>query len=158
MGTNPTKAAGNIYCQCRKKAAMYNDKLNSREGAAELLGISPSTLADYELGITKIIPADSIMRMADLYNAPELRNHYCKNCCPLGGDVPEIDMESLDRIALKALQYMKTVSASREQLLDIVSDGIISEEEKPRLEEIMQSLSELEQISHNLRAWVEKNL
>lgn len=158
MGTNPTKAAGNIYCQCRKKAAMYNDKLNSREGAAELLGISPSTLADYELGITKIIPADSIMRMADLYNAPELRNYYCRNCCPLGGDVPEIDMESLDRIALKALKSMKTIAASREQLLDIVSDGIISEEEKPRLEELMQSLSELEQISHNLRAWVEKNL
>ncbi len=96
--------------------------------------------------------------MADLYNAPELRNHYCKNCCPLGGDVPQIDMESLDRIALKALQSMKTVSASRGRLLEIVSDGIISEEEKPRLEEIMRSLSELEQISHNLRTWVKKNL
>lgn len=158
MGTNPTKAAGNIYCQCRKKAAMYNDKLNSREGAAELLGISPSTLADYELGITKIIPADSIMRMADLYNAPELRNHYCKNCCPLGGDVPEIDTESLDRIALKALQSMKMVSSSREQLLEIVSDGVVSDDEKPKLEAIMQSLNDLEQISHNLRVWVEKNL
>ena len=77
MGTNPTKAADNIYCKCRKEAAKYNDKLNSREGAAELLGISASTLADYELGITKIIPADAILRMADLYNAPELRNHYC---------------------------------------------------------------------------------
>lgn len=82
MGTNPTKAADNIYCKCRKEAAKYNDKLNSREGAAELLGISASTLADYELGITKIIPADAILRMADLYNAPELRNHYCK-CLPL---------------------------------------------------------------------------
>lgn len=80
MGTNPTKAADNIYCKCRKEAAKYNDKLNSREGAAELLGISASTLADYELGITKIIPADAILRMADLYNAPELRNHYCKSC------------------------------------------------------------------------------
>ena len=60
MGTNPTKAADNVYCRYRKAAAMYNDKLNSREGAAELLGISQSTLADYELGITKIIPADSI--------------------------------------------------------------------------------------------------
>lgn len=60
MGTNPTKAADNIYCKCRKEAAKYNDKLNSREGAAELLGISASTLADYELGITKIIPADAI--------------------------------------------------------------------------------------------------
>lgn len=83
MGTNPTKAADNIYCKCRKEAAKYNDKLNSREGAAELLGISASTLADYELGITKIIPADAILRMADLYNAPELRNHYCKYSCPL---------------------------------------------------------------------------
>lgn len=83
MGTNPTKAADNIYCKCRKEAAKYNDKLNSREGAAELLGISASTLADYELGITKIIPADAILRMADLYNAPELRNHYCntRRCC-----------------------------------------------------------------------------
>lgn len=51
MGTNPTKAADNIYCRCRKEAAKYNDKLNSRDGAAELLGISASTLADYELGI-----------------------------------------------------------------------------------------------------------
>ena len=84
MGTNPTKAADNIYCKCRNEAAKYNDKLNSSEGAAELLGISASTLADSELGITKIIPADAIWRMADLYNAPELRNHYCKySCCLL---------------------------------------------------------------------------
>ena len=103
MGTNPTKAADNVYCRYRKAAAMYNDKLNSREGAAELLGISQSTLADYELGITKIIPADSIMRMADLYNAPELRNYYCRNCCPLGGEVPKVEMEDLDRISIRAL-------------------------------------------------------
>lgn len=44
MGTNPTKAADNIYCRCRKEAAKYNDKLNSRDGAAELLGI-PETYA-----------------------------------------------------------------------------------------------------------------
>lgn len=157
MGTNPTKAADNIYCRCRKAAAKYNDKLNSREGAAELLGISPSTLADYELGITKIIPADAILRMADLYNAPELRNHYCKHCCPLGGDVPEIDIDSLDRITIKALNAMKNVSASRENLLEIVADGVISEDEKPQLDAILQDLSELEQVAHNLKAWVEKN-
>ena len=40
MGQNPTKAAGNIYCQKRKEAANFNDKLNSREGASELLGVS----------------------------------------------------------------------------------------------------------------------
>ena len=49
MGAAATKAVGNVYYEARKKAAMYNDRLSSREGAAEALGISPSTLADYEL-------------------------------------------------------------------------------------------------------------
>ena len=50
MGYYPTKAADNIYCQCRKEAAKFNDSLNSREGAAEQLNVSVSTLSDYELG------------------------------------------------------------------------------------------------------------
>lgn len=156
MGTNPTKAADNIYCKCRKEAAKYNDKLNSREGAAELLGISASTLADYELGITKIIPADAILRMADLYNAPELRNHYCKYSCPLGQDVPLVDTESLDRIAVRALASLKKVQESKE--LDVVADGVISEDEKPILQDILSNLDELTAVSQNLKVWVQKNL
>ena len=74
MGMNPTKAADNIYCKCRKAAAKYNDKLNSREGAAELLNISVSSLTDYELGLTKNIPVDKVVLMSDLYNAPELKS------------------------------------------------------------------------------------
>lgn len=72
----------NIYFRCRKNAAQHNDKLNSREGAAELLGISVSTLANYELGITKVVPVDAVVMMADLYQAPELKAHYCKHTCP----------------------------------------------------------------------------
>lgn len=41
MGAKPTKATENIYFRCRKEAAKFNDTLNSREGAAELLGVSP---------------------------------------------------------------------------------------------------------------------
>lgn len=33
------KDTANIYFSCRKEAATYNDKLNSREGAAELLNV-----------------------------------------------------------------------------------------------------------------------
>lgn len=46
----------NVYFECRKRAAIHNERLNSRAGAAEILGISESTLAHYELGITKNIP------------------------------------------------------------------------------------------------------
>ena len=158
MGTNPTKAADNVYCRYRKAAAMYNDKLNSREGAAELLGISQSTLADYELGITKIIPADSIMRMADLYNAPELRNYYCRNCCPLGGEVPKVEMEDLDRISIRALSTFRKIGETKELLLDITEDGVISEDEKGDLNKVLENLEELEQIAQSLKLWVEKNL
>ena len=54
MGNGGTKENQNVYFRARKQAAMYNERLSSREGAAEMLGISPSTLADYELGITKL--------------------------------------------------------------------------------------------------------
>ena len=53
-----TKEGKNIYFACREKAAKYNDLLNSRERAAELLGISTSTLANHELGVTKNVPPD----------------------------------------------------------------------------------------------------
>ena len=158
MGVNPTKSTDNMYYRCRKEAAKYNDRVNSREGAAELLNLSASTLADYELGITKIIPADSILRMADLYNAPELKNYYCRNCCPLGGDIPEINVADLDRITIKALASLKKIQGAKEELLDIVEDGVISSDEKPRIEVIMKQLDELASVSQNLRYWVEKNL
>lgn len=61
MGAAATKAVGNVYYEARKKAAMYNDRLSSREGAAEALGISPSTLADYELGLTKFVPVENVI-------------------------------------------------------------------------------------------------
>ena len=74
MGSDCTKASENIYFRCRKEAAKYNDKLNSRESTAELLGVSVSSLADYELGNTKVVPVDKVVLMADLYNAPQLLN------------------------------------------------------------------------------------
>lgn len=83
MGRTATKANSNICFRCRKEASAYNDKLSSREGAAELLGLSVSSLADYELGVTKVIPVDKIVLMADLYNAPELKVWYCSQECPI---------------------------------------------------------------------------
>ncbi len=72
MGKGPINDNNNVYFKARKRAAAYNERLYSREGASELLGISVSTLADYELGNTKVVPVDKVVLMADLYNAPEL--------------------------------------------------------------------------------------
>lgn len=39
MGKHATKAGENIFTQARYNAAKFNDRLNSREGASEELGI-----------------------------------------------------------------------------------------------------------------------
>ena len=105
MGRGPTNENTNMYFQARKKAATYNERLWSREGAAELLGISVSTLADYELGNTKVVPVDKVVLMADLYNAQELITGYCMRECPVHGFLPlATEEKSLEGIALRLLQ------------------------------------------------------
>lgn len=41
MGAAATKAVGNVYYEARKKAAMYNDRLSSREGQRKPLEFRP---------------------------------------------------------------------------------------------------------------------
>lgn len=158
MGRRPTKAAANPFCQARLSAAQYNERLYSKEGAAEFLGVSVSTLSDYELGLTKIVPPDMIVKMADLYNAPELKNTYCREMCPLGYDTPKVDVQDLDRISIRALSTFRKLGQTKELLLDITEDGVIDESEKADMQKILETLEELESVAQNLKIWVKKNL
>ena len=157
MGSSPTKAADNIYCKCRKEAARYNEKLNSREGAAELLGLSVSSLSDYELGNTKVVPVDKVVLMADLYNAPELRTYYCRECCPLGASNPKVVLQDLDRIVVSAISRLRKLPGARDTLLNIVEDGVVTVEEQPDLNEVLGVLEEIAMTALELKLWVEKN-
>lgn len=158
MGRRPTKAADNPFCKARLEAAKYNERLYSKEGAAELLGVSVSTLSDYELGITKIIPPDMVLKMADLYNAPELKNYYCTEICPLGFEMPRAEVVDLDRICVRALASFRKLNETKDRLLDITEDGIVSEDEKADMEKVLHDLEELEEITQNLKIWIKKNL
>lgn len=158
MGRRPTKAANNPFCQARLAAGEWNEKFYSKEYAAELLHISAGQLQDYELGITKCIPPDNILRMADIYNAPELRNMYCREMCPLGEDTPKVEVEDLDRIVIRIISSLRRIGQTEESLLNIVEDGHITEEKKPELKKVIDHLDELSAIEQNLKIWVEKNL
>ena len=96
--------------------------------------------------------------MADIYNAPELKSYYCKNMCPLGKDFPDVKLEALDRISVKALSSFRKISAAKELLLDITEDGVITENEKDDLNEIIKTLDEVSRITQSLKIWAEKNL
>lgn len=151
----------NVYFRARKEAATYNDRLFSREGAAELLGISVSTLADYELGNTKVVPVDKVVLMADLYNSPELKTGYCKHECPIGKTMPlATEILGIEGIALRLIREFDTekVKQMEKSLIDIAADGIISEEEKPELESILKRLDELAVVISEMKLIGEKAL
>lgn len=157
MSKFATKAATNMFCQARYEAAKANERLSSREGAAEELGIDRTRLARIELGST--IPyQEEVLLMADCYKTPELKGNYCREMCPLGKNMPKIENEGLDRISLRMLSSLKKINEVKESLLDITADGIITEDEKPELRKIIQTLDEMHEIAENLKNWVEKNL
>ena len=157
MGKHITKAAGNVFAEARYHAGTFNDRLLSREGASEELGIDRSRLARIELASKNPFP-DEVLMMSEIYGAPELKNYYCKHMCPLGKDFPEVKSEGLDRISIKAWSSFRKTSAAKELLLDITEDGIITEDEKKDLNEVINTLDEVSRIAQSLKIWAEKNL
>lgn len=140
MGNGCTKACENIYFQARKKASESNDALRSREGAAERLGVSVSTLADYELGNTKVVPVDKVVLMADLYGSPELENCYCKNECPIGKEKPiATGTNGIEGAVLRLVREFDTgtVNNMKQKLVDIAADGKVTDDEQQMLEYLL---------------------
>jgi len=161
MGKGSTKGNDNVYFLARKEAAIYNERLSSREGAAEMLGISVSTLADYELGNTKIVPVDKVVLMADLYNCPELKYGYCKCECPIGKQMPlATEAKGIEGIALRMIQKFapEELKEMKKSLVDIAADGIISDDEKPKLEAILQKLDDMAVVINEMKLVGEKAL
>ena len=159
MARGATKAVGNCWYEARMRAAQYDDRLMSREGAAELLGMSVSSVADAELGLTKVMPADKAVLMADLYNAPELLHHYCMNECPIGGCMQLSDaVNTIDRITVKLLNEVKKgkLKELRDKLLKIASDGVISDDEIADVEEVMKFVSMISKTASELKIVCEK--
>ena len=161
MGREARKAAGNPWYEARKKAAEYDDRLCSREGAAERLGMSVSAVADAELGLTKCMPVDKAVLMADLYNAPQLLNYYCLHECPIGRTLAISDeAPGLERVTVKLLKNLRVedLEGVKDRLVDIAEDGRISDDEKPALEEILTYLDRLSKTVSELRIIGEKAL
>lgn len=161
MGRDCSKASGNVYFEARKAAAEYDDRLYSREKAAELLGVSVSTLADYENGNTKFVPVDKVVLMADLYHRPELKTGYCKHECPIGACMPFCT--AAGSIELAALKMIKGLDASKieslkSRIVDIAADGKVDTSEKPELAEVLKDVDAIAYVMNEIRLVCEKEL
>ena len=161
MGAGCGKCNENVYFRARKEAAKRDVRLSSREGAAELLAVSPSTLSDYELGNTKVVPVDKVALMADLYNCPELRAMYCKNECPIGRGMPMATKTgSLESIVLRFLKEFDKgkLGDMRAGLIEIAADGKVDASEKPEFQALLKMTEELTLILSEIRLAGEKLL
>lgn len=138
--------AENIYFECRKRAATDNPTFRSRARTAEMLGISEASLANYERGQTKQVPTDMVVKMAEAYNTPELKYHYCKHHCPIGCYIPLATAEeTIEKTAVRLLATMdpETIGAATKRIVKIAADGEVSKEEAKELEPIMDALSNM---------------
>lgn len=149
---------GSIYFQCRKEAAKYNDRLSSREGASEILNVSVSSLSNYELGLTPV-PTDVVVRMADLYGAPELEACYCKNDCPIGKrHSMATKVRGIEQITCSLLNNTDDdlLHGIKKELLNIAADGKLDPAEEESLKSIVSKLSKLSDDVMELRMYLKK--
>ena len=130
----------NVYFECRKRAAIHNERLNSRAGAAE-------------------IPVDVVVMMAEVYNAPELKCIYCKSECPIGKELPiATEAGNIEGITVRMLSGLEDEKIDKIQktLLRIAEDGKVEAAEREELKEMVQSLDGVYKAITELRMMAER--
>lgn len=158
MGKKATKAADNVYYLARSEAAQQNPDFSSREKAAEIIGIDRTRLARIELDTISPYP-EEVKAMANAYNMPELCNTYCARECPIGqNSVQEVSIDDFDRLALKVLGSLKDIDTLRASLISISEDGVITDNERPAFQRILDSLEKISNNAEALRLWAIKNI
>ncbi len=159
MARSRTNRKENMYWQARNTASEYSERLRSRDGAAGEIGIDPRTLADYEYDL-RLIPADVVARMADVYNAPELLSHYCAKDCPIGKALNRaaISLQPIERITTSLGSTGRALLLWRDTLEDIVSDGVVDRAEEAKVLQIVGHLRSLAITIDELALWAEKHL
>ena len=156
MAGTATKAADNVLYNARIKAQAGNDRLGSRENAAEIMGIDRTRLARMELGMLTPYP-EEIMLMADAYNAPELMNHFCTCECPIGKRmIPRAELIQLDRLTIKILNAVDGVQDVGATMRRIAGDGKVTTDKLPELKDAMEALRRVSEVATEMQIWMEK--
>ena len=151
----------NIFLKARQSAAVNNKQLGTRERASELLGFSVATLANYELGVTKTIPPDAVVMMADVYNAPELKVHYCASECPIGRGMPvPTTVRNIELLTCLVMEVLENdaISQAKRQLIEISVSEKSTKDKLPTLVSLLSYLDGLSQTIGELRLSCQKLL
>lgn len=127
----------NIYQAARELKGL------TQEVAAERLDISVESLGAYEQGRRRP-PENTVLRMAQIYDYERLCYQHIQSGV-FAGVLPEIGCKSLEYATMRLVRLMGRFAKSGryDQLMEINEDGIITAEEKPLHDAIMQELHEI---------------
>lgn len=153
MGRASVKENKNRYQLAREELGL------SREKASGLLGTIPAERIE-KIENEKSLPhPDEVLVMSQKYKKPSLCNYFCSNDCPIGREyVPEVQIKELSAIVIEMLASLNSVNKTRDRLIEIAADGVISDDE---IDDFIRIQNELERISitvETLQLWAEKML
>lgn len=139
MGTN-------LYASCRRRTGM------TQEAWAEKLNISVESVKRYETDV-RIPPIPVVRQMADLCGDALVGYKYLVKVSQELKVLPDIDSVNLQAATIRLMNRMARFAAKArdKQLMEIAEDGIITAEEKPLYDEIMDELSGLVGAFYQLR-------
>ena len=113
----------NLYQRARLSTGM------SQERAAELLGLSPESLKQYEGG--KTVPKDeTVAKMVEVYHLPWLALEHAQATDTLGV-MPEVTPRPLPMASIALRNRLQDATGRLDALLRIAEDGVIDEAERP---------------------------
>ena len=153
MGKRSIKENKNIYQICREEAGL------TREKASELMEfVSADRIEKIESEKSAPHP-DEIIAMEKAYKKPILRNHYCAKACPLGQEyVPEVEVKDLTQITLEMLASLTSVEKDRDRLIEVASDGVITEDEYADFVSIQKKLQKIAVTAEAMNRWIQNKI
>ena len=108
--------------------------LRTQAGMSQKLQVSRQTVSKWELG-TSYPEIEKLLAISSLF-------HVTTDYLLKDQSVPQEDVK-MDRLVLRFLGYAQDMEGISKDLVNIMRDGIIDEDEKERMIEIVKTLNEV---------------
>lgn len=142
----------------KARIASNKDDFKNRRDTAENIYISRRRLEEIETGKREPY-TDEILIMAEAYDAPYLVEHYCNHICKIGQKFGCKYVENKGdayKATVMFIKSLKEAEQAKEKILEILSDGEISQDEISMLDESISKLNETMTDIINLKIALEK--
>lgn len=125
-----------------KLCVLRNQSGYSQEQLAEKMSVSRQAVSKWESGVT-LPETEKIIQLSDLF---DVSTDFLLRDIPV-----DRSRDTLDRVVFKFLGSAQEMDDISKKLIDIMSDGIIDDDEKIQLNSIIQTLDDLVKIIDEIK-------